>query len=167
MKTGKIFKSTILAIALSLSLSGPLYAKWYYNSGNTGQIQNESVLASPYIYYGWGLDFTLNASTSTWVHVSVPLPYQKSKGVKKIIVEVQMMDNNGSVDAIDVYSGGALLHQFTNVNWGIGNHAEILDMGEFKKLFGPISISIHCQAGAGGSARIVVKRVAADWKLRK
>lgn len=156
--------STFLTVGIIL-FALPLQAQptTFCNSGNSGHIQDESVLVSPITFYGWGMDFTVSDFHSTWVHVSVPLPYTNMQGVKWVRPEVQVIGTAGRVSEVHVYSGGAELQRF-NVNW-VGpntNYFIKLFLDDVDRIFGPISLSLKCETG-DDSTRFVIKRVCARW----
>jgi hypothetical protein len=154
---------TLLNVGILLFLlAGQGQAALYCNAGNCAHVQNEDVLVSPIIYYGWGTDFFVKDFNYTWAHIPVPLPYTATKGVNYVQVEVQVIGTYGKVSEVHVYSGGALLKKF-NVNWGgpNNNYFVKLNLGSVKTVSGPISISLKCETG-DGSTRFVIKRACAN-----
>ena len=128
-----------------LFATAPVNAAWYCAQGTIAEVQTPGATDS-LVYYGWGPEFDLKPSRTTWVHIAIPGPANASKGAQNITINVY----TGSVDAwfsdVHVYNGRHRIYTTTG-SWSNGHKTISVDLGSVKKFDKGLSISLLVKAG--------------------
>jgi hypothetical protein len=152
-----------LVLAGTLALTGPAHAVWYTVHGQSGHIQDPSLVSniSPFVYYGWGIDITEKAPSSNWVHFSVPTNVAPTQGVQNVRVTFKTYIPDAWISQVDVYDGNVKIKSFFG-HW-TGVKTLYLKLDSITTITQGLGISVKILAGVdSGDHRIVIYGVAAN-----
>jgi Na+-translocating ferredoxin:NAD+ oxidoreductase RnfD subunit len=155
--------STTVFLGVLLALAAPASSAWWWTHGHSGVVQDPGLVTE--FFMGWGLDFTQNSGTSTWIHYAVPTLGDSSKGAQTIRIRCYF----GSIDAfitnIDVWNGGTRITAFTTDYTANNAYRTItLDLGSLVKFDRGLGVSINTAAGVEMmDHRIIINGVGANF----
>jgi hypothetical protein len=134
-----------------LLMSAPAQATWYWTHGNSGHIEDMSVVENAgACTMGWGVDIQMTPGTTNWVHFAIPSMGDANKGARYIKLNYENESIDGWINQVDVYNGATMVGSFPYSPLDAGTRVITLDLGSIKSFNRGLGISVGISAGVEG-----------------